>query len=83
MRTVGSCNMLERTSDGRPDSQGDRPVEPQNIDTAPLGQTAQAGLPQVALSPKKPRPGELKGLAPDERMKRPVSKRSGGPRTAK
>lgn len=75
--------MLDSISDGRPDCQGDWPVEPQNVDTAPRGQTAQAGLPQVALSPKKPRPGELKGLAPDERIKRPVSNRSGGPRTAK
>ena len=70
--------MLDLTSDGRPDCHGDRPIEPQNIDTAPVRQTAQAGLPQVALSPKKPSPGELKGLAPDERLKRPVSNRSGG-----
>jgi hypothetical protein len=38
---------------------------------------------KVALAPKKPRPGELKGLDPDKRLKRPASNRSGGPRTAK
>jgi hypothetical protein len=51
--------MLDSTSDRRPDCQGDRPTEPKNIDTAPVGRAAQADLPKVALSPKKPRPGEL------------------------
>ena len=75
--------MLDLTSDGRPNCQGDRPRDHKNTDPARVGQAAPADLPKVALSPKKPRPGELKGLDPDKRLKRPASNRSGGPRTAK
>ena len=38
---------------------------------------------EVVRSPMKPRPGELGGLAPDVRIKRPASRRGGGPRTAR
>ena len=75
--------MLDLTSDGRPDCQGDRPRVLQNMDLEREGRADPADLPNLALSPKKPRPGELKGLVPDKRLKRPASNRSGGPRTAK
>ncbi len=45
------------------------------------GQSALANLPKVALSPKRPLHGEPEVLDQDKRLKRPRSKRSGGPRT--
>ena len=45
------------------------------------GQSATANLPKDDLSPKRLRPNEPKALYQDKRLKRPRSKRSGGPRT--